>query len=259
MVHGDGELPGCCLRQTSACVGVGLGGQLDLLLARGTHPPGEPLAPPGRPAKAPSRHGLGRTRTSAPSRPNPSTATATASGPSRRPLSVVRRWWASNAAATRASSGSAGVRSTRPTTDSVSSTGHPAPAQTVTSPASSSPVSRSSSAEAVMRVAPARSPGSSRVMSDCLRLDGDRGPVGGLAGEVGGGDCQQVGVPVVHDPVLRPGQQWREPAAHRPGAAAEVVDHPAAGRREASPRAGRRGRAHGPRRQQARGGRAIPG
>ena len=34
---------------------------------------------------APSRQGLGRTRTSAPSRPNASTATATASGPSRRP------------------------------------------------------------------------------------------------------------------------------------------------------------------------------
>ena len=62
-------------------------------------------------------------------------------------------------------------------------------------------------------------------MSDCLRLDGDRGPVGGRAGEVGGGDLQQVGVPVVQDPVLRPGQPWREPAAHRPGAAAEVVDH----------------------------------
>ncbi len=43
MVHGDGELPGCCLRQAPACVGAGLGGQLDLLLARGAHPPGEPL------------------------------------------------------------------------------------------------------------------------------------------------------------------------------------------------------------------------
>ena len=57
------------------------------------------------------------------------------------------------------------------------------------------------------------------------RLDGDRGAVGGRARQVGGGHLQQIGVPVVHDPVLRPGQQRREPAAHRPGAAAEVVDH----------------------------------
>ena len=43
VVHGDSELPGSRLRQTSACVRAGLGGQLDLLLARGTDPPGEPL------------------------------------------------------------------------------------------------------------------------------------------------------------------------------------------------------------------------
>ena len=66
-------------------------------------------------------------------------------------------------------------------------------------------------------------------------LDGDRGPVGGRAGEVRGGDGQQVGVPVVQDPVLRSGQPRREPAAHRPGAAAEVVDHLATGRRKTSP------------------------
>ncbi len=86
-----------------------------------------------------------------------------------------------------------------------------------------------------MRVASARSPRCSRVMSDCLASTRDRGPVGGRPGEVGGGDLQQVCVPVVHDPVLRPGQQRREPAAHRAGAAAEVVDHPAAGCRELSP------------------------
>ena len=92
----------------------------------------------------------------------------TASGPSRRAPSVVRRWWASKAAATRRSSGSAGIRWTPPTTDRVSSAGHPAPTQTVTSLANSSSVSMSSSAEAVIRVAPVRSPGCSRVMSDCL-------------------------------------------------------------------------------------------
>ena len=43
MVHGDGELSGCCLRQTPASIDLGLGGQLGLLLARSSHPPGEPL------------------------------------------------------------------------------------------------------------------------------------------------------------------------------------------------------------------------
>ena len=67
------------------------------------------------------------------------------------------------------------------------------------------------------------------------RLDDDGGPVGGRAGEVGGGDREQIGVPVVHDPVLRPRQERRQPSAHRPGAAGEVVDHPAAGCRELPP------------------------
>jgi hypothetical protein len=35
-----------------------------------------------------------------------------------------------------------------------------------------------------------------------LRLDGDRGAIGGRAGEVRGGDLQQVSVPIVRDPVL---------------------------------------------------------
>jgi hypothetical protein len=43
VVHGDRELPGGCLRQTSAGIAAGLGSQLDALLARGTDPPGEPL------------------------------------------------------------------------------------------------------------------------------------------------------------------------------------------------------------------------
>jgi hypothetical protein len=43
VVHGDCELSGRRLRQTPACVGLGLFGQLDLLLARGAHPAGEPL------------------------------------------------------------------------------------------------------------------------------------------------------------------------------------------------------------------------
>ena len=61
------------------------------------------------------------------------------------------------------------------------------------------------------------------------RLDGDRGAVRGRAEGVSSRDLQQVGVSIVQHPVLRPGQPWREPATHRPGAAAEVVDHAAAG------------------------------
>ena len=43
VIHGDGELSGGCLRQAPARVGAGLGGQLELLLARRIQPPGEPL------------------------------------------------------------------------------------------------------------------------------------------------------------------------------------------------------------------------
>ena len=152
-----------------------------------------------------------------------------------------------------------GVSSTRPTTDSVSSTGQPAPAQAATSPASSSPVSRSSSAEAVIEGRAGEVAGAQPGDVGLPRLDGDRGPVGGRARQVGGGDLQQVGVAVVHDPVLRPGQPRREPAAHRAGAAAEVVDHPAAGRREVSREALDELGARGPRRRRARAGRASPG
>ena len=226
VVHGDRELPGCRLRQTSARVVVGLGRQLDLLLARSTHPSGEPLrrqlglrrrrVARGWAGRGPRRP-VGRTpRRRARPRQVRAGGPAPSGGVGGHQMRQPRGGPADPP----------GSRSTRPTTDSVSRIGHPAPAQTVTSSANSSSVSRSSSAEAVMRVAPARSPGCSRVMSEQLRLDGYRGPVGGRAGEVGGGDLQQVCVPVVQDPVLRPRQQWREPAAHRAGAAAEVVDHP---------------------------------
>ena len=155
-----------------------------------------------------------------------STAAATASGPSRPP----RRWWALNAAAMQRVQRL--LRGQGHATDDGQREQHRKPAQAPSIRASSSAVSRSSSAEAVTRLAPARSPGASRVMSDRLRLDGDGGPVGGRARRVGDGELQQVRVPVVHDPVLRPGQPRREPAAHRAAAAAEVVDHEAAGRGE---------------------------
>ena len=94
------------------------------------------------------------------------------------------------------------------------------------SAASSSAVSRSSSAEATTRLAPARSPGASRVMSDrrASTVTAVRGPATASS--------SRSRVAVVHHPVLRPGQPRREPAAHRAAAAAEVVDHEAAGRGE---------------------------
>src|SRR6185437_16550619 len=58
--------------------------------------------------------------------------------------------------------------------------------------------------------------------------------VRGYAGPVGGGKRKQVRVEVMHYPMLAPRQPWREPPAHRAGATAEVVDHPATVRPRAS-------------------------
>ncbi len=61
-------------------------------------------------------------------------------------------------------------------------------------------------------------------------LEGDRRPVAGPVRRVGRNQREQLGVPVVHHPVLGSGKLPRQPAGHRPGAAAEVVDdRPAAG------------------------------
>ena len=82
-----------------------------------------------------------------------------------------------------------------------------------------------------MRLAPARSSGVSRVMSDRLvsRVTAARRRPARRGGH---GKLEQLGIAVVHHPVLGPGQPRREPAAHRAAAAAEVVDHEAAGRGE---------------------------
>ena len=102
----------------------------------------------------------------------------------RRLLS--RRWCALNAACTTSSSGSAGSSSTRPTTERVTRTGQPAPAQDATSRSSSSAVSMSSRADAVIRPAPESSSGASRVMSRrrVSRVSGPApaGTAGGSAG-----------------------------------------------------------------------------
>ena len=234
MVDGDGELPGGCLRQAPVPVGAGLGGQLGLLLARGGDPPAEPLRRQvgvGRlesPRARPDVHlGARGAELIDGGRDGVRTEQAAAAL-----VGVERR-------ADGASSGSSGVRITRPTTVSASSIGHPAQATSIR--ASSSAVSRSSSAEAVTRLAPASSP---RRQARDVRPPGLDRHRARRRPSVGDGELQQVRVPVVHHPVLRPGQPRRKPAAHRAAAAAEVVDHEAAGRGEVPPEAlGELGRA----------------
>ena len=95
------------------------------------------------------------------------------------------------------------------------------PLQAASILASSSAVSRSSSAEATTRLASASSPGGRSVTSECLASTVTAAARRGR----GDGALQQVRVAVVQHPVLRPGQPRREPPAHRAAAAAEVVDH----------------------------------
>ena len=227
MADGDGEPAGSCLRQTPASRRPRRRRRAPASCSHAA--PTQPVShSAARSASAaPSRQGLGRTRTSAPSPRNPSTAAATASGPSRRPPAVMRRWCASNAAATRESSGSAGASSTRPTTDSV---------QQHRTSGSGADVDQRRQLVAGHQVEQRRGGDEGRAGEIVRpqpgdvgppRLDGDGSAVGGRAGQVGRGDLQQVRVPVVQDPALRPRQERREPAAHRPGAAGEVVDHPA--------------------------------
>ena len=90
VADGGREPPGACLGQPSVAVSVGLRAQRRLLLeGRPSHPVSHSAASAA--SAAASRHGLGRTMTSAPSRPKASSAAATASGPSRRPRAVGRR------------------------------------------------------------------------------------------------------------------------------------------------------------------------
>ena len=71
--------------------------------------------------------------------------------------------------------------------------------------------------------------------SDSLVSTVTAAPSAAGPGCVGLGERQQVRVAVVEDPVLRPGQERREPPAHRPAAAGEVVDDQgAAGRQTAT-------------------------
>ena len=84
-----------------------------------------------------------------------------------------------------------------------------------------------------MRLAPARSPGCSRVMSDCRASTVTAAPSAFGPGTAAAA-ISATRIAVVHDPVLRAGQQRRKPAAHRARAAAEVVDDLEAGCRKLS-------------------------
>ena len=87
-----------------------------------------------------------------------------------------------------------------------------------------------------MRVASARSSGRSSVTSDRRVSTTTEAPSAAGRRRSTAATPKQVLVPVVQDPALRPRQERGEPAAHRTGAAGEVVDH------QSAPIAGRRGR-----------------
>ena len=120
MVHGDPKRSGGCLLQTSTAVGLGLGGELNLFLAGSTHPAGQPLS---------CQAGL-RGPQSPGTRPDEHLSTQSAELLDRDRHRVrAEQVSAGRAAAlvrvrTRRRSGdpkgSAGVRSTRPTTENVS-------------------------------------------------------------------------------------------------------------------------------------------
>ncbi len=256
--HGDGEPSGRRLRQTPARVGVGLGGQLGLAARTRRRPSRRTTPPPARPRRRRAARGSAGRRPRRPAGRTPRRRPRRRPGRAGGPASVVRRWWASNAAATRASSGSAGRQLDATDDRQRQQHGTPRAGADGDQPAELVPGQQveqrrggdQGRAGEIARLQPGD--------VGLPRLDGDRGAVGGRAGQVGGGDLEQVGVAVVHDPVLRPGQPRREPAAHRPGAAAEVVDHPARRVPGGVARGARRGRARGPRRRRARAARASP-
>ena len=160
------------------------------LLAARRRPSRRTTPPRARPARRRAATGWAGRSTSAPSRSKPLDGRRDGVRAEQAAPAVVRRWWALNAAATRRRADRPGSSSTRPTTDRVSSTGQPAPAQAATSRSSSVAGQHveqrrggdQGRAGEVARVQPG-----DVVLS---RLDGDRGAVGGRAGEVGGGDAR---------------------------------------------------------------------
>jgi hypothetical protein len=231
VVDGDRELPGRRLSQTPPRIGVGLCGQRGLLLARGAHPSGEPLRrqvgvggaelPGAGPDDDLGPHAVKRLHGR-----RDGVRSEEAAALRRAALVIVEgvghgvvqriRGRECNATDDRQRqqdrTAGAGAETDQP--------GQVLLGQQVKQRRSGD----DGGAGEIARAQPGdvRAPG----------LDGDRGPVGGRAGEIGGGDRQQLGVAVVHDPVLGSAQPGRQPAAHRAGPAAEVVNHPAAGCRE---------------------------
>ena len=216
MANGDGERAGCRLSQTAALVEIGIGGQRGFMLARGVHPAGEPLdcevafrraEPPwARSRRRPRLPAVGSPRQPRPPRPGRAGARAASCGAgARRMRPPLGR---------RADPPGAGW--TRPVTESANSTGHPASEQARISAVNSSHVRRSSRAEAVTSVAPAKSSGPSRVMSDTRVSTRDLRSVGSGARHVDGGQRQQV---------QRPGRAGPSAAARTGAARATVPSH----------------------------------
>ncbi len=90
------------------------------------------------------------------------------------------------------------------------------------------------------RPAPARSSGRSRVMSDRLVSTTTEAPSAAGPGRSAAATCSSSASRSCSTQCCGPGSERREPAAHRPGAAAEVVDHH--GGRSAGSARPRRGR-----------------
>ncbi len=203
MVHGHAQAPGRRIgeppRHVAASRGVSSG---CCSQAAPTQPLNHSVVSAA--SLAPSRQGLGAMTTSAPNLANRSAAAPTASGPSSWPSPSPRRWWALKADAIASSNGSDGARATRPVTEMVSNAKQPASTQDRAIRSTSAAVSMSSNADAVINDAPDRSRSVKTGDVALPRLDGYLRAVGRQWWTIDGRAAEQIGVPVVHHPLLRP-------------------------------------------------------
>ena len=226
MVHRDSELPGRCLRQPSASVEVCVGGQLDLLRARSTHPPGQPLscqvglrgsespgAGPDQDLGSQSAKLLDGDRDGVRTEQAPPLRRAALVGIEPGGHATIQ--WVRRCQLDATDDGQRQQHRTLGAGTDGDQAGQLVLGQHVKQPGGGDEACASQIARVQL----------GDVGLPCF--DGDLGPVGSGAWGIGYADLEQVCVPVVPDPMLRPGQQRGEPAPHRPGAAAEVVDHPA--------------------------------
>ena len=256
VLDGDREPPRLSPAPDAGAYRLRFGGQLELLLARGPHPPGEPLRASSA-CDAPSRQGLGRTRTVGAEPAEFLDGDRDGIGPSRRPRSVRRRWWPSNAAADAPIQWICRGQLTRPTTDNRQRRPeHPACAQTATGPGELVLGQHVQHAEAVIRVALGESPCAAGRCRSAWPSTVTAAPSAAGPGRSAAAISSRSASRSCTTQCWGRGSSGAQPAAHRAGTAAEVVDHPAAARRR--PRAARRrARAHGPQRRRARAGRAT--